>query len=156
MDRYFEDLSIGLTVESEGFEVKQNEIIDFAASWDPQPFHVDPESARDTFFGTLVASGVHTFAITMRLGVGCRVLTGNSVAGLGIDKMRFVAPVLPDSTLFASFTVAGLRPSRSKPHLGIVDWDVRTRDGTGRAVFSAVFTNLYRRRDWRQDIAIET
>ncbi len=146
MDRFFEDLAVGFAVTSRTYDVGTDEIIEFATSWDPQPFHVDKEAARDTFFGTLVASGVHTFAITMRLGVDCGVLTGNSVAGLGIDRMRFLAPVLPDSRIAATFTVESLRPSRSKPELGIVNWDVLTCDEIGKRVFAAQFTNLYRRK----------
>ena len=146
MNRFFEDLAIGFAVTSRTYDVGKDEIVEFATSWDPQPFHIDEAAARDTFFGTLVASGVHTFAIAMRLGVDCGVLTGNSVAGLGIDRMRFLAPVLPDSTLTATFTVESLRPSRSKPAFGIVDWDVVIRDETGKGVFAAQFTNLYRRK----------
>ncbi|MGK9283516.1 MaoC family dehydratase N-terminal domain-containing protein [Sinorhizobium meliloti] len=146
MDPFFEDLSVGYTVWSEGRLITKAEIIDFATVWDPQPFHVDEAAAADTFFGKLVASGSHTYAITMRLGVDCRVLTGNAVAGFGVDEMRFRAPVLPGSTLRARFRVSSMRTSASMPGLGIVRWEVETFDQDGSRVLSAIMTNLYRRR----------
>lgn len=146
MDPFFEDLSIGYTVWSEGRLVPKAEIIEFAKVWDPQPFHIDEEKAGDTFFGALVASGAHTYAVTMRLGVDCRVLTGNAVAGFGVDEMRFRAPVAPESVLRARFRVKSTRTSSSKPDFGIVGWEVETFDQNGTRVLSAVMTNLYRRR----------
>jgi acyl dehydratase len=127
--------------------VTKDEIIDFAKLWDPQPFHTDEAKSGGTFFGTLVASGAHTYAITMRLGVDSRVLTGNAVAGFGVDEMRFRAPVLPESTLRARFTVRLMRTSSSKVGLGIVKWEAETFDQDGTRVLSAFITNLYRRRD---------
>lgn len=144
MDPYFEDLRVGYSVTSKPATVGKQDIIEFATKWDPQPFHVDEAAAKDTFFGQLVASGVHTFAVTMRLGVDCRVLTGNSVAGLGVDKVRFLAPVPPESAVTAVFTVDSLRPSASRPGYGVVNWSVVTSGQSGNAVFSAIFTNLYR------------
>lgn len=146
MDPFFEDLSVGYTVWSDGRVVPKHEIIEFAKVWDPQPFHIDEEKSVDTFFGTLVASGAHTYAVTMRLGVDCRVLTGNAVAGFGVDEMRFRAPVRPDSVLRARFAVDSLRTSNSKPGLGIVRWNVETFDQSDTRVLSAVMTNFYRRR----------
>lgn len=146
MDPFYEDLSIGHRVCSEGRLVSKAEIIEFATIWDPQPFHVDEEKSADTFFGSLVASGVHTYAVTTRLGVDCRVLTGNAVAGFGVDEMRYRAPVLPDSVLRAEFQIVSKRASKSKPGLGIVRWQVETFDQRDRLVLSAYITNLIRRR----------
>lgn len=146
MNPFFEDLHIGYSATSSPAVIGKQDIIEFAARWDPQPFHVNEVAAKSTFFGQLVASGVHTFAMTMRLGFDCGVLTGNSVAGLGIDRMRFLAPVPPDSILTATFTVESLRPSASKPGYGVVNWSVLTSDQDGKPVFSAIFTNLYKRR----------
>ena len=115
MDPFFDDLSVGHAVLSDGRLVTKAEIIEFAKVWDPQPFHIDEEKAADTFFGALVASGAHTYAVTMRLGVDCRVLTGNAVAGFGVDEMRFRAPVVPESVLRPRFTVRSMRASSSKP-----------------------------------------
>lgn len=144
-DPFFEDLSLGYTVWSESRLVTKDEIIDFAKLWDPQPFHTDESKSGDTFFGKLVASGAHTYAITMRLGVDCRVLTGNAVAGFGVDEMRFRAPVLPESTLRARFTVRAMRASSSKAGLGIVKWEAETFDQDGTCALSAFITNLFRR-----------
>lgn len=146
MDLWYEDLTVGHRVISASRLVSRAEIIEFAEKWDPQPFHVDDELAKNSIFGQLVGCGAHTYAITMRFGVDCRVFTGNAVVGLGVDDMRFHAPVHPDSMLHSTFTVSSLRPSLAKPHLGVVGWSAETFDNLGIRVFSAVFKNLYRRR----------
>jgi acyl dehydratase len=146
LDPFYEELTIGYSAWSDRRLVTKEEIIEFATKWDPQSFHTDEQKARDTFFGTLVAAGAHTYAITMRLGVDCRVLTGNAVAGFGVDEMRFRAPVKPGSFLRARFTVTAMRTSASKPDLGIVKWLAETFDQDDTKVLSAIFTNLYRRR----------
>jgi acyl dehydratase len=144
MDPFFEDLHVGYSAKSQPMTIRKSEIVEFAAKWDPQPFHIDETASKDSFFGKLVACGAHTFAITMRLGVDCRVLTGNTVAGLGIDKMRFLAPLPPDSTVTATFTVESLRLSASKKGFGVVHWTTVTSDQNEKPVFSAVFINLCR------------
>lgn len=143
---FFEDLAVGYAVTSRAMSITAEEIKRFAAQWDPQPFHLDEAAAKETFFGELVASGVHTFAATMRLGFDAGVLTGNSVAGLGVDKLRFLRPVTPGSELTATFTVGLLRGSRTKPAFGVVGWDAVTRNRSEEHVFSATFVTLFRRR----------
>ena len=147
MDPFFEDLHVGYSAKSRPALVSKSEIIEFATKWDPQPFHLDEAASKDTFFGQLVACGTHTFAVTMRLGVDTRVFTGNAVAGLGVDRMKFLAPLPPDSVVTATFTVESLRPSGSKKGYGVVHWMTVTSDQHGKPVFSAVFINLWRRRD---------
>jgi acyl dehydratase len=143
---FFEDLYIGYSVSTGSHLVTESEIIDFAGKWDPQPFHLDEVASKGTFFGRLIGSGVHTYAITMRLCVDAGVFTGNAVMGLGFDRLRFNAPVYPGNRLAATVTVVSLRPSSSRPGLGIVTWDVKTADEDERLVLSVSIANLYRRR----------
>lgn len=145
MDLWYEELEIGYSVSSEHRLVSKAEIVDFATKWDPQPFHLSEELAKDTVFGRLVGSGAHTYAVMIRLGVDCRVLTGKAVAGLGVDQLRYHAPVLPDSFLRARFTVKSMRESSTKPGFGIVGWLAEIFDQRETRVLSAVITNLYRR-----------
>lgn len=145
MKLWFDDLWVGFNVTSEPIALTKEAVIRFASEFDPQPFHMDEAAAADTFFGQLVASGAHSYALTMRLGVNAGVFTGNAVAGLGVDDMRFHKPVLPDSNLRAKFTVKALRGSTSKPDLGVVDWQADTFDDQGVRVFSAIIRNLVRR-----------
>ncbi|MGF6592038.1 MaoC/PaaZ C-terminal domain-containing protein [Pseudomonas sp. 2835] len=64
---YFEDLKVGITFTSSSYEMSAERILAFATEFDPQPFHTDPDAAKDTFFAGLAASGWHTSAVTMRL-----------------------------------------------------------------------------------------
>jgi hypothetical protein len=67
--RYFEDFHVGDTFELGPLVVTEEEIISFAKQYDPQYFHIDPERAKDSIFGGLVASGWHTTALFMRMFV---------------------------------------------------------------------------------------
>ena len=64
---YLDDLAAGAEFNSEKYVVVAEEIREFAKNFDPQPFHLDEETARKTLFEGLVASGWHTAAITMKL-----------------------------------------------------------------------------------------
>ena len=66
-ERYLEDFAVGQTFGSGRLVVEEARIKTFAAEFDPQPFHIDAEAARQSLFGGLAASGWHTAALTMRL-----------------------------------------------------------------------------------------
>ena len=69
--RYFEDFQVGERIELGSRTVTEEEIIAFARQYDPQPFHISPERAKDSFYGGLIASGWHTVSLLMRLMAGC-------------------------------------------------------------------------------------
>ena len=117
---YFEDFSVGDTFELGSKQMSEEEIITFARQFDPQPFHVDPERAKESFFGGLVASGWHTTAIFMRLFVDGLLNKSASLASPGVDEVRWVRPVRPGDMLRARFTVLESTPSRSRPNMGVV------------------------------------
>jgi acyl dehydratase len=117
---YFEDFSIGDMFELGSKQVSEEEIIRFARQFDPQPFHVDPELAKESFFGGLVASGWHTTAIFMRLFVNGLLNKSASLASPGVDEVRWVRPVRPGDVLRAHFTVVESTPSRTRPNMGVV------------------------------------
>ena len=118
-DRYFEDYQPGHTYALGEVVVNEQEVIDFAARFDPQYFHLDPERAKNGPFGRLAASGWHTAAMQMRLMVDSYI----SPAGLGspgIDELRWHKPVFPGDRLRAQITVREARVSRSKPDRGLL------------------------------------
>lgn len=85
--RYFEDFRRGDTFDLGTRRVLEDEIIDFARQFDPQPFHIDPERAIDSFFGGLVASGWHTTALCMRLLVTGLLNDAANVGSPGVDEL---------------------------------------------------------------------
>jgi acyl dehydratase len=117
---YFEDLRAGQVVELGSRTVTEEEIISFARLWDPQPFHVDPEAAKASVFGGLIASGWHTGAMWMRLYVDSLLDGAASMGSPGIEELRWLAPVRPGDTLSGRLTVLETTPSERRPDRGTV------------------------------------
>ena len=118
-ERYFEDLKIGDRFQSDSYQVTENGIVNFAREFDPQIFHVDGASAKQTMFEGLIASGWHTASITMRLFVRTMSVPG-AIIGLGVDELRWPNPVRPGDLLRVETEIVDLRQSRSKPSYGII------------------------------------
>ena len=110
MTMRFEDLSVGDTEEFGSYTVTREEILDFAEQYDPQPFHVDPDAAEKSPFGGLVASGWHTASMTMRLLVTGLLQRADTRGALGVDELRWLAPVRPGDTLTARTEVLAKEP----------------------------------------------
>jgi acyl dehydratase len=118
--RYFEDFPEGYTVELGTFTLTSEEIIAFARQYDPQPIHTDPEAARVSIYGGLIASGWHTAVSYMRLLVDTVIGESASMGSPGVDNLRWLKPVRPGETLRGRFSVLESRPSNSRPDWGIV------------------------------------
>lgn len=119
-ERFFEDYEIGETAEFGDYPITEQEIIDFASRYDPQPFHVDPQAASRTDFGGLIASGWMTGSIAMRLMVDHFIPQNASIASPGLDEVRWLRPVRPGHRLRMRATVLEKRRSRSKPDRGAI------------------------------------
>ena len=118
-DYSFEDFAAGQVYELGSRTVTEEEMVEFARQWDPQPFHVDPEAAKESVFGGLVASGWQTGAIWMRLYVDA--MLGSAARGSpGIEELRWLAPVRPGDTLAGRLTVLEATPSTIKPDRGTI------------------------------------
>lgn len=116
---YFEDLEVGAETYFGSYEVTREEVLDFAAKYDVQPFHLSDEAAAKTHFGRIAASGWHTAAMTM--AVISRHVVEHEQAGLGspgIDELRWTKPVYPGDTIHVRGKVIEKRPSRSRPDMG--------------------------------------
>jgi acyl dehydratase len=119
-ERYLEDYAVGQTFESGRLRVDAAAIRAFAAAYDPQPFHLDEATARDTLFEGLVASGWHTAAMTMRLLVDGEVKPAGGLIGAGLDEVRWPLPVRPGDELHLISEILEIRRSKSRPDQGIV------------------------------------
>ncbi len=115
---YLEDLSVGLVFTSSEHKLDVEQIREFAQRFDPQPFHLSEEAARDTFFAGLAASGWHTAAITMKLLVQSLPFAGG-VIGAGSD-ITWPRPTRPGDVLHVVSTIMEIAPSKSRPDRGIV------------------------------------
>jgi len=115
MIEWFEDLEAGTRFKGGQLQVTEADIKRFAAEFDPQPFHLDNAAAERTAFKGLAASGWHTAAIAMRLTVEVHPFGPHPLLGLGVDNLRWLAPVRPGDTLRIEGEVVGMTPSRTKP-----------------------------------------
>lgn len=118
---FYDDFSVGDKFESGPYHVTQDEIIEFAQKYDPQPFHLDPEAAKNTVFKGLAASGWHTAAMSMNLLVrALPPVAGGGMIGKTIETMQWYRPVRPGDELHFSVEILEMRPSKSKPEIGIL------------------------------------
>ena len=143
---YFEDLTVGQTFGTGTITVETKAIKAFAAEFDPQPFHLDEEAARASFFGGLVASGWHTAALTMRLMVEGELKIVGGLIGLGVEESRWPRPVHPGDVLRVESEVLDLRPLKSKPDRGLVKVRSTTLNQDGQPVMVQVVTMIVPRR----------
>lgn len=141
---FFEDFSVGQRFATPGKTVTEAEIIQFAMTYDPQPFHIDREAARDSAFGGLIASGFQTFATAFRLFHMTGTIGEASLGSPGCDELRWHAPVRADDTLTVTAEVVEVRGSRSKPDRGIVRIRHQMHDQHGRLVLSYIGIHLIR------------
>lgn len=135
---YLEDLSVGQRFASASLVLDADAIREFAARFDPQPFHLDDEAARSTLFGGLAASGWHTASLTMRLLVDSDFKLVGGLVGAGIDELRWPRPTRPGDRLSAEIEVLELTPSRSKPDRGMVRVLITTSNQAGETVQSCI------------------
>jgi len=119
-DLWFEDFTVGRQFRSRGATLSEAQILDFAWTYDPQPFHLDKEAAKDWGFGGLIASGFQTLAVAFRLYYQEKLITACSLGSPGFDELRWHRPVYPGDTLHVVVTVREQRPSSSKPDRGLV------------------------------------
>lgn len=121
MPRYaFEDFTPGSVRTLGPVTISKDEIVAFAREYDPQPFHVDEIAARDSFVGTLIASGWHTCSLNMRLLADEVILDSTSMGSPGIEELNWAKPVRPGDTLRSRMTVLESRASKSRPSIGLV------------------------------------
>ena len=145
-ERYLDDFGVGQVFRSGRIRVEADRIKSFAAEFDPQSFHLDPEAATHTFFRGLVASGWHTAALTMRLLADSELKPAGGIIGLGFEELRWPRPVRPGDELSLQTEVLEVRPSQSRPEQGLIKIRVTTLNQTGEAVLTQVGTLLVRRR----------
>ncbi|WP_197277275.1 MaoC family dehydratase [Sphingomonas profundi] len=134
----FEDFVVGQVDRFGAYAVSREEVLAFAAAYDPQPFHLDDAAAAaNPIFGRLAASGWHTAAMTMRMMVDrWQALGGTSLGSPGVDEMRFLKPVFPGDILSVEAEVLAMRPLASRPDRGVVTSRTRTINQDGDAVLS--------------------
>jgi acyl dehydratase len=145
--RYFEDVSVGSTATFGSYDVTKAEIVEFARTYDPQPFHLDEEAAAESMFGELIASGWHTMAMCMRM-VADRPDPLAALAGVGADKIRWHRPVRPGDHLHLRAEPLEKRPSNTHDDRGYVTVGFEGINQNDEVVVSYESTALVKRRGY--------
>ena len=130
---YLDDLHVGQRFTSGTRDVDESEIKSFAREYDPQPFHLDHETAKGTLFQGLAASGWHTMAMTMRLLVDGGAPIAGGIIGAG-GEINWPRPTRPGDTLRVESEVVAITPSRSRPDRGMVTMRSETKNQRGEVV----------------------
>lgn len=137
---YFDDFEPGQQFRSKGATLSESQIMDFALTYDPQPFHIDKVAAEEGPFGGLIASGFQTLSLAFRLFYQANVINTCSMGSPGFDKLRWLRPVRPSDTLTAAAEVKEMRPSSSKPDRGtlLMDYTVTNQNAEPVMTFTAI------------------
>ena len=133
-EQYLEDYAVGQVFNSGRLQVDKDQIFAFARQFDPQPYHLDEEAARQSPFRGLAASGWHTAALTMRLMVDGEFKPAGGILGVGFDELSWPRAVRPGDELRAQSEILEVRPSKSRPDRGLIRVRTTTLNQNDEAV----------------------
>ena len=149
---YWEDVAVGTRRDLGTYTFTAEEIIRFARKYDPQSFHVDPEAAKHSIFGGLIASGWHTAAVWMKLAIADRERSAGTAppmrAGVspGFEDMKWLKPVRAGMTVRFSSEITGKKELASRPDMGLVLSRNKGHDENGDLVFQFTGKGFVQRR----------
>ncbi|MCW5752406.1 MAG: MaoC family dehydratase [Alphaproteobacteria bacterium] len=144
---YFDDFHIGEKFVTGEESVLEADIVAFARTYDPQPFHIDRAAAAASHFGGIIASGFHTLSLSFALFFRLRLLEAANLGSPGMEDVRWIRPLRPGDRIHVVAEVTALRPSQSKPDRGVVWMRHDTINQRGELVMSVNCLHMLRRRD---------
>ena len=144
---YFEDFNTDWTAEYGPRRVTREEIIGFAAQFDPQPMHLDEEAAAKSMLRGLSGSGWHLCSLMMRMMADGFITRAASLGSPGVDEVRWLSPLRPGDDLMLDVDVVEARTSKSRPELGIVKFKCTARNAAGQALAEMTSPILIKRRE---------
>jgi len=150
---HWEDFTPGRVFEHGPRHITREEILAFAAEFDPQPMHLDEEAARNTLLGGLGASGWHACGLVMRMIADAFLLNSASRGAPGIDEVKWLLPIRPGDDLRLRATVLETRASRSRTDMGFVRFSFELINQTGAPAVLLVTSLMLGRRDAEAETA---
>lgn len=144
--QYLEHFAVGQIYNTGRLKIDADQIKAFARQFDPQPFHLDEEAAKNSVFRGLAASGWHTAALTMRLMADGEFKPAGGIIGVGFDELSWQRPVRPGDELYAKSEILEVRPSRSRNDRGLIRVRTTTYNQNDEAVQSFVGNLIVPRR----------
>jgi len=163
MTRWFEDLQAGDKFPLGSYTFSLEEIVEYNKQYDNQYFHVDPELAKHSHFGGIIASGWHTACVGQRKLVDGLIAEekllrsigqepGVSGPSPGINKMRFITPVKPGDTVSFELCVTDKRLSKSLPGWGLLFNNMTAINQHNEIVYKAEFVGFSKLRDFKPNL----
>ena len=149
-----DDFKEGEVKEFGGYHVTEEEILEFAKKYDPQPFHTDIEAARRSIFGGLIASGWHTCSMVMRMLCDHLFTNSANTGSPGVDEIRWIRPVRPGDILRLRVETAKVSQSRSKPDRGTIWHHVSVLNQKGELVATLKAMTMMLTRTGAEDVKI--
>jgi len=146
-NRYFEDYVAGAVHEFGSIPVDEKEVLEFGRRFVPLAYHTDPELAKKSIYGGLIASGWHTAALMMRLYTDNYLSKVANLGSPGCDELKWDQPVFPGDDLSIRVTVLETRRSESKPDRGIIRSFVEVLNQNREVVMSVKMVNFVRSRE---------
>jgi acyl dehydratase len=143
----WEDFRVGDQADLGRHTFTDEEIVAFGRQFDPQPFHIDPEKARQGVFGGLIASGWHTCAVAMRLLCESTINKSASLGSPGIENIRWLKPVRPGDTLAYRRIVVESRASMTRKGVGLVKHRFEALNQHGELVLTMEGWGLFGRKN---------
>ena len=126
--------------------VTGEEMLAFAAEFDPQPMHLDEAAAKRSMLNGLSGSGWHLCSIMMRMMFDGFIGRTASMGSPGVNELRWLAPLRPGDDLTLEIDVVEARVSKSRPETGIVTFKALARNAAGQALCEWVSPILVKRR----------
>jgi len=143
---HWEDFQFGAVAVYGPRLVTREEIVAFAAEFDPQPMHLDEAAASATLLGGLGASGWHSCCLLMRMIADGFILDSSSMGGPGVDEVRWLKPLRPGTNIRVRSTVLDTRASNSRPEMGLVKFLFEVIDDAGATLTTLTTTLMFGRR----------
>jgi acyl dehydratase len=144
---HWEDFNPGSVIECGSRLVTREQILAFAAEFDPQPMHLDEAAASASLLGGLSASGWHSCCILMRMLTDSFIGASSFLGSPGVEEVRWVAPLRPGERVTARTTVLETRVSKSRPQMGFVKFRFELLDAAGKQIMTLVVSPMFGRRD---------
>lgn len=144
--RYFEEITDGEHLHCQKLAFTERDIIEFAEKFDPQPFHTDIAAAKESIFGGLVASSLHTISACTRNVVQAQGDVA-IVSGVGMYEAKMFNPVRPKDVLSIEAWWTDLRRSKSRPNLGFAGIKCKVINQKGEPVIEYGYRYLIACRD---------
>ena len=143
---HWEDFKLGAVAVYGPRLVTREEIVAFAAEFDPQPMHLDEAAAANTLLGGLGASGWHSCCLLMRMIADGFILNSTSMGSPGVDEVKWLKPLRPGTNIRLRSTVLETRPSTRRPEMGLAKFLFEVLDDNDAVVTNLTTTLMFGRR----------